>query len=136
MKFNSLVLISKPVSLYSYDKEWSKVETASKNCEFVWTANLSLDLATFYVCINDYLIDNCEHYQRSHGYDLVETRMIKRGKFHYTILTIRKFVANLQRSSATVSMRDAHENAARRNILKFSSRNARSTALSIKSDLC
>lgn len=53
---------------------------ATASCEFVSTGNLSLDLGTFYGCINDFLIDNCRHFFQNWGCDVAETHLIKCGK--------------------------------------------------------
>lgn len=54
---------------------------ATENCEFVWTGNLSLNLATFYSCINSYVISNCNQF-KDHipGCDLLEEHLTKCGK--------------------------------------------------------
>lgn len=76
-------MISLVVSPYNYadDQSQTTVIEATKNCEFVPTGNLSLDLATFYVCINNYLTNNCLNFRiYEPGCDLVEEHLIKCGK--------------------------------------------------------
>jgi hypothetical protein len=57
------------------------VKIATENCEFVSTGNLSLNLATFYDCINNFVTDKCTHFTNFvTGCDLVEEHLIKCGR--------------------------------------------------------